>query len=75
MLLGKFNVDAELGSFPCKRVCLDYRFRASKMVNDGEFGLWCLEGNTNSNAVSSAMMVVFAQFLIFKISDSMVSKN
>ena len=39
------------------------------------FGVW--EGNTqrNSNAESSAMMVVFAQFLIIKIFDSKVSKN
>ena len=29
----------------------------------------------NSNAVSSAMMVVFAQFLIFKIFDSNMTKN
>ena len=46
------------------------------MVNDMAnmvFGVW--REKLNSNAVLSAMMVVFAQFLIIKIFDSKVSKN
>ena len=37
------------------------------------FGVW--REKLNSNAVSSAMMVVFAQFLIIKIFDRNMSKN
>ena len=43
------------------------------MVNDGKYGV--LREILNSNAVLSAMMVVFAQFLIIKIFDSNMSKN
>ena len=46
------------------------------MVNDMAnivFGVW--REKLNSNAVSSAMMVVFAQFLIIKIFDRNMSKN
>ena len=46
------------------------------MVNDMAnmvFGVW--REKLNSNAVLSAMMVVFAQFLIIKIFDGNVSKN
>ena len=43
------------------------------MVNDGKYGV--LREILDSNAVSSVMMVVFAQFLIFKIFDSNMTKN